>query len=149
LNEKINAALLRNNVLRGNLCANKNHRQKLHCTKTVKTTGKLVEINTNYGKMVVKLYDSTPLHRDNFLKLVKEGFYDSLLFHRVITNFMIQGGDPTSKNADSAALLGNGEAPGERIAAEFKPYYIHKKGALAAARDDNPEKASSNCQFFI
>ncbi len=110
---------------------------------------KLVEIVTNYGTMVAKLYNSTPLHRDNFIKLVKEGFYDSLLFHRVINQFMIQGGDPNSKGATETAMLGNGSAPGERIPAEFKPMFFHKKGALAAARDNNAEKASSNCQFYI
>lgn len=99
--------------------------------------------------MVLKLYDSTPLHRDNFIKLVQSGFYDSLLFHRVISGFMIQGGDPSSKYADSTAMLGGGSAPGERIPAEFKPQFFHKKGALAAARDGNPAKASSNCQFYI
>ena len=114
-----------------------------------KSTEKLVEITTEYGVMIARLYDSTPLHRDNFLKLVQEKFYDSLLFHRVIKNFMLQGGDPTSKNADSSASLGGGSAPGERIAAEFRPNFFHKKGALAAARDNNPEKASSNCQFYI
>ena len=110
---------------------------------------KLVEIKTDYGIMVVKLYDSTPLHRDNFIKLVKLGFYDSLLFHRVIEGFMIQGGDPASKNADSTAVLGSGEAEGGMIPAEFRPHLYHKKGALAMARTDNPEKASSNCQFYI
>ena len=118
---------------------------------TVKQPAKerLVEIVTSYGNMVVKLYDSTPHHRDNFIKLVQSGFYDSLLFHRVIKNFMIQGGDPGSRHADSGAVLGNGEAPGDMIPAEFKPNLFHKKGALAAARTDNPEKASSNCQFYI
>ncbi len=110
---------------------------------------RLVELSTNYGTMIMKLYDSTPLHRDNFIKLVQSGFYDSLLFHRVIQGFMIQGGDPQSKNADSTAMLGGGSAPGERIPAEFKPQFFHKKGALAAARDGNPAKASSNCQFYI
>ena len=118
-------------------------------SKAMVTTGRLVEIKTDYGTMVVKLYDSTPLHRDNFIKLVKEKFYDSLLFHRVIQNFMIQGGDPSSKYADSGIVLGNGEAPGDMIPAEFKPNSIHKKGALAMARTENPEKASSNCQFYI
>lgn len=113
------------------------------------STEKLVEITTDYGIMIARLYDNTPKHRDNFLKLVNEKFYDSLLFHRIINGFMIQGGDPTSKNADTTAMLGAGSAPGDRIAAEFKPYFIHKKGALAAARDGNPEKASSNCQFYI
>ena len=117
--------------------------------KTPVSKEKLVEIKTDLGTIVVKLYDSTPLHRDNFIKLVKQGFYDSLLFHRVIQDFMIQGGDPTSKSADSAAMLGNGEAPGDMIPAEFRNNLIHKKGALAMARTDNPEKASSNCQFYI
>lgn len=117
--------------------------------KTVSAKPRLAQITTDYGTMIIRLYDSTPLHRDNFIKLVQQGFYDSLLFHRVIQNFMIQGGDPTSKNADSTALLGSGEAEGERIPAEFRNNYIHKKGVIAAARDDNPEKASSNCQFYI
>lgn len=108
-----------------------------------------VEIITNFGNMIIELSDSTPLHRDNFVRLVKEGFYDSLLFHRVIQGFMIQGGDPTSKYADSTSMLGAGEAPGDRIPAEFNKNLIHQKGALAAARDDNPQKASSNCQFYI
>ena len=113
------------------------------------TTARMVDITTTFGDIVVKLYDSTPLHRDNFIRLVKEGFYDSLLFHRVIAGFMIQGGDPQSKNAPDTVQLGAGEAPGDRIPAEFNPNYFHKKGALAAARDDNPEKRSSNCQFYI
>src|SRR6476661_3869326 len=90
--------------------------------KTVPSKAKLAEITTDYGTMVIRLYDSTPLHRDNFIKLVQEGFYDSLLFHRVIQNFMIQGGDPTSKNAANGIPLGNGSAPGDKIPAEFKPY---------------------------
>jgi cyclophilin family peptidyl-prolyl cis-trans isomerase len=110
---------------------------------------KLVEITTDYGVMVARLYDATPLHRDNFLAKIKEGFYDSLLFHRVIGGFMIQGGDPTSKNAPAGAQLGSGSAPGDRIPAEFRRQIIHKRGALAAARDGNPERASSNCQFYI
>lgn len=110
---------------------------------------RLVEITTNYGTMIAKLYNETPLHRDNFIKLVQQGFYDSLLFHRVIKEFMIQGGDPTSKNATDEAMLGAGSAPGERIPAEFRSNFFHKKGALAAARDGNPAKASSNCQFYI
>jgi cyclophilin family peptidyl-prolyl cis-trans isomerase len=110
---------------------------------------RLVELTTNYGTMILKLYDSTPLHRDNFIKLVQSGFYDSLLFHRVIQNFMIQGGDPDSKYADSTSMLGGGSVPGERIPAEFKPQFFHKKGALSAARDNNPQKASSNCQFYV
>jgi peptidyl-prolyl cis-trans isomerase B (cyclophilin B) len=114
------------------------------------TKGRLVQLTTDYGIMVLRLYDSTPLHRDNFIKLVKEGFYDSLMFHRIIQSFMIQGGDPDSKNAEAGQQLGAGSAPGtERIPAEFASNLIHKRGALAAARDNNPEKASSNCQFYI
>ncbi len=107
-----------------------------------------VEITTNYGVIVVKLYNETPLHRDNFVKLVKEGFYDSLLFHRVIKSFMIQGGDPNSKYADSSAMLGNGDV-GYKVPGEFNRDLFHKRGALAAARDNNPERASSGCQFYI
>jgi peptidyl-prolyl cis-trans isomerase B (cyclophilin B) len=117
--------------------------------KLLNTKERLVEITTDYGLMVAKLYDSTPLHRDNFVKLVQQKFYDSLLFHRVIDQFMIQGGDPLSKNAADDVALGTGSLPGDRIPAEFKPYLIHKKGVLAAARDNNPDKASSNCQFYI
>jgi cyclophilin family peptidyl-prolyl cis-trans isomerase len=108
-----------------------------------------VKITTDSGIIVVKLYDSTPLHRDNFAKLVKAGFYDSLLFHRVISNFMIQGGDPNSKNAQAGVMLGAGGGDMERIPAEFNPALFHKKGTLCAARDGNPEKASSACQFYI
>ena len=107
-----------------------------------------VLLQTNYGDIVLRLYDSTPLHRDNFLKLVKTGFYDSLLFHRVIQNFMIQGGDPNSKHAKPGEPLGNG-GPAYRIPAEFKTTLFHKKGVIAAARDNNPEKASSGSQFYI
>lgn len=109
----------------------------------------LVEITTDYGVMVARLYNSTPLHRDNFISKIKAGFYDSLLFHRVIQGFMIQGGDPTSKKADANTMLGAGSAEGDRVKAEIFPQVFHKKGALAAARDGNPEKASSNCQFYI
>ena len=107
-----------------------------------------VLLQTNYGDLVVRLSDSTPLHRDNFLRLVKTGFYDSLLFHRVIQNFMIQGGDPVSKNAPPGKPLGNG-GPGYRVPAEFRTTLFHKKGVIAAARDNNPEKASSGSQFYI
>ena len=108
-----------------------------------------IRIITDSGSIVVRLYDSTPLHRDNFVKLVKAGFYDSLLFHRVVPQFMIQGGDPTSKNAEDGAILGGGGSNTERIPAEFVPAYIHKKGSLAAARDNNPEKKSSSSQFYL
>lgn len=94
------------------------------------------------------LYNQTPLHRDNFLKLTKEKFYNGTLFHRVIQNFMIQGGDPDSRNAISGAALGEGDV-GYQVPAEFRDSLFHKKGVLAAARDNNPEKASSGCQFYI
>jgi peptidyl-prolyl cis-trans isomerase B (cyclophilin B) len=108
-----------------------------------------VKITTDMGDIVVRLYDATPKHRDNFVKLVEKGFYDSLLFHRIIQGFMIQGGDPMSKIAEPGAMLGMGGGDMERIPAEFNQNIIHKKGALAAARDGNPEKASSACQFYI
>ena len=110
-----------------------------------------VYLETNYGRLVLKLYNSTPLHRDNFVKLIKGGFYDSLLFHRVIKDFMIQGGDPESKNAIKGAMLGNG-GPGYTVPAEFVDSLIHRKGALAAARlgdGMNPKKESSGSQFYI
>ncbi len=110
-----------------------------------------VQIETSYGNMTVELFNETPKHRDNFLKLVNEGFYDGLLFHRVIENFMIQGGDPNSRNAKPGQMLGNGNL-GYTVPAEFVPGLIHRKGALAAARQGdqvNPTKASSPCQFYI
>ncbi|NOZ45347.1 MAG: peptidylprolyl isomerase [Chlorobi bacterium] len=112
---------------------------------------RIVEIETNYGNIKVKLYNETPLHRDNFIKLAEAHFYDSLLFHRVINHFMIQGGDPDSKNAKPEARLGNG-GPGYKIPAEFNPKLFHKKGVIAAARESdevNPEKKSSGSQFYI
>ncbi len=108
----------------------------------------LVELTTSYGVIKIKLSDLTPKHRDNFLKLARAGFYDSLLFHRVISNFMIQGGDPESKHAEAGKMLGNGDV-GYTIPAEFNDALYHKKGALCAARTENPEKASSGCQFYI
>jgi cyclophilin family peptidyl-prolyl cis-trans isomerase len=110
---------------------------------------KKVKITTNEGTIVIRLYDATPLHRDNFIKLVSQNFYDDLLFHRVINEFMIQGGDPLSKNAQPGQVLGTGGSDMERIPAEFNKGLIHKKGVLAAARDGNPQKASSACQFYI
>jgi len=107
-----------------------------------------VLLQTNYGDITIRLSDSTPLHRDNFLKLTKIHFYDSVLFHRVIKNFMIQGGDPDSKNASAGIPLGNG-GPAYRIPAEFRQTLFHRKGVIAAARDNNPEKASSGSQFYI
>ncbi len=106
-------------------------------------------IETNFGNIVVELFDSTPQHRDNFIKLVKQGFYDSLLFHRIINDFMIQGGDPDSKNAPLSKRLGAG-GPGYTIPAEIGA--LHYRGALAAARKGgpaNPEKRSSGSQFYI
>lgn len=105
-------------------------------------------IHTTRGKIKLELFDQTPKHRDNFIKLAKEKVYDGLLFHRVIPNFMIQGGDPSSKNAPAGKMLGDGDL-GYTIPAEFIPNYFHKKGALAQARDDNPAKASSASQFYI
>lgn len=119
--------------------------------KTKKNKEIMVEITTSKGVFVVKLYNETPLHRDNFLKLVNDKYYDSLLFHRVIQGFMVQGGDPDSKHALSGQMLGNG-GPDYTIPAEFNSLLIHKKGALAAARtadNVNPKKESSGSQFYI
>ncbi len=110
-----------------------------------------IEITTSLGSMKVKLFKETPLHRDNFLKLVREHYYDSLLFHRIIQSFMIQGGDPDSKTAGSEKLLGDGDLK-YTVPAEFIPTLCHKKGMLCAARngdDVNPTKASSAAQFYI
>lgn len=110
-----------------------------------------VKISTAKGECIVKLYNETPLHRDNFLKLAKEGYFDGILFHRVIKDFMIQGGDPDSKNAKPDAFLGEG-GPKYTIPAEFRDSLFHKKGVLAAARegdDVNPEKASAGSQFYL
>mgnify|MGYP002519573914 CR=1 FL=1 len=110
-----------------------------------------VKIETTLGNIVVELYNETPKHRDNFIKLAKEGVYDSTLFHRVIKAFMIQAGDPDSKTANDTAQLGGGDV-GYTVPAEFVPKFFHKKGALAAARKGdmaNPKKASSGSQFYI
>jgi peptidyl-prolyl cis-trans isomerase B (cyclophilin B) len=110
-----------------------------------------VRIKTSYGECIIRLYNETPKHRDNFIKLAKKGFYNGTLFHRVIQNFMIQGGDPDSKDTTKAkpgAELGNGDV-GYTVPAEFRDSCFHKRGVLAAARDDNPAKASSGCQFYI
>jgi cyclophilin family peptidyl-prolyl cis-trans isomerase len=112
------------------------------------TTQKKFVIHTDYGDMKGVLYNETPKHRDNFVKLVKSGFYDGTLFHRVILGFMIQGGDPDSKTAKPGQALGMG-GPGYTIPAEFNAKLTHKRGALAAARTQNPEKASSGSQFYI
>ena len=111
----------------------------------------LVVISTDFGEIKLKLYDDTPEHKQNFLKLIDEGYYDGTLFHRVMEKFMIQGGDPDSKNAAPGSRLGGGN-PGYTIPAEILPQHFHKKGALAAARrggPSNPEKRSSGSQFYI
>ena len=110
-----------------------------------------VRIQTTLGDITVRLYDETPLHRDNFVKLAKEGYYDGTLFHRVIKDFMIQGGDPDSKGAPAGKMLGVG-GPDYTIEAEIKSGLYHKRGALAAARQGdevNPERRSSGSQFYI
>jgi peptidyl-prolyl cis-trans isomerase B (cyclophilin B) len=111
----------------------------------------IVLFETTAGNFKIWLYDETPEHKNNFLKLVNEGFYNDILFHRVISGFMIQTGDPNSKNAEPGQVLGNG-GPGYTLPAEFLPQYFHKKGAVAAARlgdQMNPEKKSSGSQFYI
>jgi peptidyl-prolyl cis-trans isomerase B (cyclophilin B) len=111
----------------------------------------LVEMETSMGTMIILLHSATPNHRDNFIKLAEDGFYDDLLFHRVMNGFMIQGGDPNSRNASANARLGSG-GPGYQIPAEFVDSLIHIKGALASARQPdqvNPEKKSSGSQFYI
>ena len=120
--------------------------QKKQAEKPEKET--IVLMKTSMGEMKIKLYNETPLHRDNFIKLVNEKFYDGLLFHRVINNFMIQGGDPDSKNAPAGKQLGMG-GPGYEIPAEILPQLKHKRGSLAAARNNNPERRSSGSQFYI
>lgn len=119
---------------------------------SMESTTPQVRISTNYGDIVVRLYDETPEHRDNFLKLAREGYYDSTLFHRVIKDFMIQGGDPDSKGAPASKRLGTG-GPEYTLPAEFVyPQYYHKRGVLSAARQAdqvNPERRSSGSQFYI
>jgi len=110
-----------------------------------------VLITTEFGNIIVKLYNETPYHRDNFLKLVKDGFYNDLLFHRIIKDFMIQGGDPNSRNAEPGQQLGMG-SPGYTLPAEINPNLFHKKGALSAARtgdQGNPQRRSSGSQFYL
>ena len=121
-------------------------------TDKMESTTPQVRISTNYGDIVVRLYDETPEHRDNFLKLAREGYYDGTLFHRVIKDFMIQGGDPDSKGAPAGKHLGAG-GPEYTLPAEFVyPQYYHKRGVLSAARQGdqvNPERRSSGSQFYI
>ncbi|HRI59658.1 MAG TPA: peptidylprolyl isomerase [Saprospiraceae bacterium] len=137
-----------------------NYEVTLNATKGSKTVTKkqmvqitapercLIEIETDFGTMTAELYNSTPKHRDNFIKLAEEGYYNDLLFHRVINGFMIQGGDPQSRNAPAGQALGMG-GPSYQIPAEFVDTLAHVKGALAAARTNNPEKKSSGSQFYI
>ena len=135
------------------LRASKGNTSKEH-QKTITVTSPetcLIEIQTQFGNMTMKLSDETPQHRDNFIKLAEEGYYDGLLFHRVINGFMIQGGDPNSRNAAPGAQLGSG-GPGYQVPAEFVDDLVHVKGAIAAARTGdgvNPQKMSSGSQFYI
>ena len=107
-----------------------------------------IKISTKYGTATVMLYNETPLHRDNIVKLAKKNFYDSLIFHRVIQDFMIQGGDPTSRGGAEGKVLGAGEIE-YTIPAEINNIRYHKRGVIAAARNNNPTKASSGCQFYL
>jgi len=123
------------------------------CKTSVKLGKKdrIVQIDTEYGAVKIKLYDETPVHRDNFIKLAHNGYFDGTLFHRVIDGFMIQGGDPDSKGAKSGVMLGEG-GPGYDLPAEFHANLFHKKGVIAAAREGdkvNPKKESSGSQFYI
>lgn len=125
--------------------------QNIDLQKENSNMSTFVELQTSYGKIVLLLYDDTPLHRDNFIKLVNDKVYDGLLFHRVIEGFMIQGGDPDSKKAKPGQMLGEGDL-GYTIPAEFRVNHINKRGALCAARqgdDVNPKKESSASQFYI
>ena len=123
----------------------------LSCGVSPKSKDTIVQIETELGNIKIKLYNETPLHRDNFIKLIKDGVYTDLLFHRVIQGFMIQGGDPDSKNAEPGKQIGNGDL-GYTIPAEINPKFFHRRGVLAAARqgdDINPERRSSASQFYI
>lgn len=126
--------------------------QKHEEQKVEKPKEPIVLIETSMGNIKVKLYNETPIHRDNFLKLVKDGFYDDILFHRIIKDFMIQAGDPDTKNpVDKKKVYGDSDT-GYKLPAEFNSKLFHKKGALAAAREgdkENPEKKSSGSQFYI
>ena len=117
-------------------------------TASAKPKHDFVRIKTTKGECIIMLYNQTPKHHDNFLKLTKDGFYNGTLFHRVIEEFMIQGGDPNSKTATAGQSLGSGDL-GYRVDAEFRDSLFHKRGVLAAASDGNPEKASSASQFYI
>ena len=111
----------------------------------------IIEVETTKGKIVIELYDETPIHKENFIRLVENGFYEGITFHRVIKNFMAQAGDPNSRNENFKGKLGQ-NSEGQTLPAEIVPKYFHKKGALAAARQGdqiNPEKKSSGSQFYI
>ncbi len=128
-----------------------NQEQKNPTRKKKKTDMTKVLLKTSMGDIVIALYDETPLHKENFIKLVNDKYYDGVLFHRIIQNFMIQTGDPESKTAKPGQMLGNG-GPGYTIPAEFVPGLYHKRGAVAAARmgdNVNPKKESSGSQFYI
>jgi cyclophilin family peptidyl-prolyl cis-trans isomerase len=116
--------------------------------KNAEVTRTKVEMTTNYGTVILELYNETPKHRDNFIKIVNDGVLDSLLFHRVIESFMIQAGDINSKNASPMDTLGNGDL-GYLVDAEIDTAFFHKKGAIGAARSNNPARASSSTQFYI
>lgn len=118
------------------------------CLVTVAMAQKKVVIETEHGNIVLALYDNTPKHRDNMVKLVEEKFYDSTLFHRIIQGFVIQGGDPDSRRAKVGQVLGEGDV-GYKVPAEINDENFHQRGAVGMARDNNPEKASSGCQFYI
>jgi cyclophilin family peptidyl-prolyl cis-trans isomerase len=123
----------------------------LSCKSSINDENTYVLIETEFGNMKIKLYNETPKHKENFIKLINKGYYNDLIFHRIIKDFMIQGGDPDSKNAQVGKKIGNG-GPGYTIPAEFNSKFFHKKGALSAARlgdPINPEKASSGSQFYI
>jgi len=148
--EHLQAQVKKSTVKKSTVLSSKMAKPKHTITDTtqLKARNSRIRIITSLGEIVIRLSDKTPKHRDNFIKLVKSHFYDSLLFHRVINTFMIQGGDPESKKAEPGALLGEGDMK-YTIPAEFDSTLYHKRGALCAARTDNPEKASSGCQFYI
>lgn len=139
-------------ALTGTVSAQTKIAKKMNNTEAVKPQGSIVDIKTSLGDIKVLLYDDTPIHKENFLKLVKEGYYNGVLFHRVIKDFMVQTGDPDSKNASETQQLGSGD-PGYTLEAEILfPKHYHKYGALAAARTGdavNPQKRSSGSQFYI
>ena len=130
---------------------NENTKSQAEVSDSSAALSRQVRIETSFGDMVVELSDSTPAHRDNFIELASNGFYDSLLFHRVIKGFMVQGGDPNSRGADLSQRLGMG-GPGYTVPAEIRKDHLHFKGALSAARQGdqaNPERASSGSQFYL